>query len=172
MVMEVKLLLPEKAKTPMLVTLPGMIVFLQPTINVFVDVSIIALQFPLESYFAFPFSTDIEVKPLQPSKAFRSILVTLLEMVMEVKPLQPLKAQVSMFVTPLGMMMEVMPVFLEKAKPPMLVTLPGMMVFLQPTINVFVDVSIIALQFSLESYVTFPLSTDIEVKPLQPSKAC
>jgi len=42
-----------------------------------------------------------------------------------------------------------------------------MMVFLHPLINVFVDVSMIALQFPLESYLVFPLSTDMEVKFVQ-----
>ena len=56
-----------------------------------------------------------------------------------------------MLVTLLGMMMEVRPVQYAKAISPMLVTLLGMTVFLQPTTNVLLLVSIIALQFSRES---------------------
>ena len=47
------------------------------------------------------------------------------------------------------------------------VTVLGITVFLQPVINVFVDVSIIALQLFRESYTVFPDSTTIDVKPLQ-----
>ena len=46
-----------------------------------------------------------------------------------------------------------------------------MVVFLQPASKVFVAVSIIALQLSLESYLELPLSTTIDSKPLQPEKA-
>ena len=46
-----------------------------------------------------------------------------------------------------------------------------MVVFLQPASKVFVAVSIIALQLSLESYVELPLSTTIDSKPLQLEKA-
>ena len=50
----------------------------------------------------------------------------------------------------------------------MLVTLLGMVVFMQPEINVFEDVSIIALQLLRESYIVFPLSTFTDVKLEQP----
>ena len=46
------------------------------------------------------------------------------------------------------------------------VTELGMIVFLQPLINVFVAVSIIALQFSREPYTELPLSTFMPVKPV------
>ena len=58
----------------------------------------------------------------------------------------------------------------EKAQSPMDVTELGMVVFLQPASKVFVAVSIIALQLSLESYLELPLSTTIDFKPLQSSK--
>ena len=48
-VMLVKLLQPWKAKLPMLVTVLGITVFLQPAIKVFDDISIIALQLSLLS---------------------------------------------------------------------------------------------------------------------------
>ena len=69
-----------------------MVVFLHPTTNVFDDFSIIALQLSRESYLAFPLSTTMEVKPMQPEKEPLPILVTLLGIVREVKLLQPEKA--------------------------------------------------------------------------------
>ena len=88
MVTEVKPLQPEKAYSPIEVTELGMIVLLHPAISVFVEVSIIALQLSRESYFVFPLSTTIEVKPEQPEMAARPIEVTELGMVTEVKPVQ------------------------------------------------------------------------------------
>ena len=73
----------------MLVTLLGMVVFMQPLINVFEDVSIIALQLLRESYIVLPLSTFIDVKLEQPAKAQSPMLVTLLGMVTEVRPEQP-----------------------------------------------------------------------------------
>ena len=58
----------------------------------------------------------------------------------------------------------------EKAELPIEVTELGMVVFLQPASKVFVAVSIIALQLSLESYLELPLSTTIDFKPLQKEK--
>jgi hypothetical protein len=45
------------------------------------------------------------------------------------------------------------------------------MVFEQPLTNLFEAVSIMALQFSRESYMTLLSSTTIVINPLQPSKA-
>ena len=47
----------------------------------------------------------------------------------------------------------------ENAMSPMLFTELGMVEFLHPTIRVFLDVLIIALQFSRLSYTKFPVST-------------
>jgi len=69
-----------------------------------------------------------------------------------------------MLVTLLGMVMEVRPVQPSNALPPILVTLLGMIVFLHPVIRVFVLVSIMALQLSLESYLLLSASTLMEVK--------
>ncbi len=71
------------------VTLLGMIVFLHPTIKVFDDFSIIALQLLRESYFALLSSTLMDVRPLQPEKAPEPMDVTLLGMVTKVRPEQP-----------------------------------------------------------------------------------
>ena len=65
----------------------------------------------------------------------------------------------------------VKPLHSSNAWLPILVTELGMIVFLQPLINVFVAVSIIALQFSRESYTELPLSTIMLVRPLQPRNA-
>ena len=59
---------------------------MQPEINVFEDVSIIALQLLRESYIVLPLSTFIDVKLEQPAKAQSPMLVTLLGMVTEVRP--------------------------------------------------------------------------------------
>ena len=55
----------------------------------------------------------------------------------------------------------------EKAKSPIEVTLSGIIVAAQPAIKVLVEVSIIALQSSLESYTEFPSFTMIDLKELQ-----
>ena len=109
MVMDVRPLQSSKARPPMQVTLLGMIVFMHPLINVFVAVFIMALQLSRESYFVFPNSTLIDVKPLQPAKALSPMLVTLSGMVMEVRALQLLKASIPMLVTLFGMVTEVRP---------------------------------------------------------------
>ena len=92
-------------------------------------------------------------------------------MVMEVRLEQPEKAPFSMDVTPSGMLMEVRLEQPEKADCPMDVTASGMVVFLHPAINLFDAVSIMALHPLRESYFIFPLSTVMEVRLEQPSKA-
>lgn len=90
---------------------------------------------------------------------------------MEVRPVQKEKAYSPMFFTLLGMVMEVM-AQPSKAYSPMLVTLLGIRVLLQPTTNVFVAVSIMALQLLRESYFALSSATLMEVRMLQRSKAC
>ena len=51
------------------------------------------------------------------------------------------------------------------------VTLLGMIVFLHPAIKVLFEVSMMALQLLRESYFGFPLSTVMDVRSLQYSKA-
>ena len=60
---------PGKALSPMEVTELGMMVFLHPTTNLLVYVSIIALQLSRESYLLLSLSTTTEVSPEQPPKA-------------------------------------------------------------------------------------------------------
>ena len=67
--------------------------------------------------------------------------------------------------------MEVSAEHSEKAPFPIDVTLLGIVVFLHPIINVLDDVSIIALQLLRESYLAFPSSTTMDIKPPQPEKA-
>ena len=92
MVRLVKPLQPENAPGPIEVTELGIIVFSHPLINVFVAVSIMALQFSRESYTELPLSTFMLVKPLQLPNALLPIEVTDLGMVTLVKPLQRLNA--------------------------------------------------------------------------------
>ena len=113
------------------------------------------------------FGMVMEVRLVQPSKAWLPMLVTFLGIVIEVRPLQLLKAAAPMPVTLSGIKMEVRSVQLEKAEEPMLVTLFGIVVFGQPAIRVFEAVSIIALQLSRESYMLLSDSTTIEFKLLQ-----
>ena len=120
--MEVRLVHSEKAWFSMVVTELGITVFLHPTINLFVFVSMIALQLLRESYIGFPFSTLMEVKPLQPMKAVETIFVTVLGIISEVRPVQKEKEELPMLVTELGMVMEVRPLQPEKAELPMEVT--------------------------------------------------
>ena len=89
MVTLVRLEQPENASLPMLVTEFGITVFLHPTINVLVFVSIIALQLSRESFFVFPYSTSIVFRPEQYSKAEEPMLVTEFGMVTLVSPEQP-----------------------------------------------------------------------------------
>ena len=67
------------------------------------------------------------------------------------KPLHSRKQYFPKLVTELGIVIEVKPVQPQKQPTPKLVTELGIVVFLQPAIIVFEEVSIIALQFSLES---------------------
>ncbi len=151
----------------MLVTLLGIVVFLHPATSVLEFVSIIALQFSRESKKQFPASTVIEVRLEQYEKTLSPMLVTLLGIVMAVRLMQPENALFPISVTLLGMVMEVRPEQLENAELPLLVTLIGMMVFLHPAIRLFVFVSIIALQLSLESYVELLSSTIIVLRDEQ-----
>ena len=92
---------------------------------------------------------------------------TLLPMVTEVRLEQEERASMPMDVTLLGIVTEVRPVQYRNAPLPRDVTLLGMTVFLQPAINVLDDVLMMALQLSRESYFALPVSTMIEVRPLQ-----
>ena len=59
MVIETKLVQPKNALTPMVVTVFGMNVFLQPTTNSLVLVLMMALQFPRESKIGLSVATVI-----------------------------------------------------------------------------------------------------------------
>ena len=72
-----------------------------------------------------------------------------------------------MLVTELGIVMEVRAEQTLNAPSPMLVTELGMVVDWHPAIRVLEAVSIIALQFSRESYIVLPLSTTMEVREEQ-----
>ena len=129
-VIEVKVSHPEKAYFPTLVTEDGIVDIEQALTNVFVAVSIMALQLSRESNVLLPLSTLISVKlsqllkrhppicltdagmineviPVHPEKAFKPILITELGIVTEVKPLQLWNASEPISVTELGIVIEV-----------------------------------------------------------------
>ena len=72
-----------------------------------------------------------------------------------------------MLVTELGMVTEVREEQAWNASSPMLVTEWGMVVDWHPAISVLEAVSIMALQFSRESYIVLLLSTTMEVREEQ-----
>ena len=80
---------PSKADSLIEVTELGMIVLLQPTINLFVDVSIIALQLLRESYALLSLLTITEVRPEQLEKTLSPMELTEFGMDTEVSPEQP-----------------------------------------------------------------------------------
>ena len=193
MVIDVKLSWPSKQLEPKLVTELGMVLFLQPAINLFVEVSMIALQFSLESYIGLSAATTKLSSPMHPEKHHPPTLVMDLGMVMDVKPLQNWKQPSPKLVTDSGMMTDVKPLQnskqplpklvtdlgtvtdvklkqREKQYSPKLVTELGIVLFLQPTISLFVAVSMIALQFSLESYIGLSAATIKLSRPLQLKK--
>ena len=98
------------------------------------------------------------------------MLLTLSEMYSDVSPEQPSKAESSMLFTLSGMCIDVRPVQPEKAESPMLVTSCRIIVFLQPSISVFYDVSMMALQSCLESYFWLLFATVIDFSPVHSSK--
>ena len=106
-VIEVSPLQLSKAYSPTIFTLLGIIVLLQPCVRILEEVSIIALQLFLESYFKFSLSTFIEVRELQPEKAECPMDVTFWGIVMEVSPVQSLNAYWPMDVTLFGMVIEI-----------------------------------------------------------------
>ena len=122
-VMEVREEQSEKALRPILVTLLGIVVFLQPAMRVLVAVLIIALQFSRLSYVEFLLSTTMEVKEEHPTKAPTTMRSTLFPMVTEVREEQPEKAPSPMLVTLLGIVTEVKEEQPEKALSPIHVTL-------------------------------------------------
>ena len=68
----------------MLITEFGITVFIHPAINIFVFVSIIALQLSRESYLLFPVSTSIVIRLEHPLNNPHPILVTNFDMVTQV----------------------------------------------------------------------------------------
>ena len=88
-------------------------------------------------------------------------MVTELGMEIDVRSLQPENASCPIDLTELGMVNEVSLQHQNAASPMDLIVL-GMIVFLQPATSVLVEVSIIALQLSRESYLVLPGSTTID----------
>ena len=103
----------------------------------------------------------------QPANACSPMIIMELGMVTEVREEQPMNALSPMLVTEVGMVTEVREEQPPNASSPMLVTEVGMVVDWHPAIRVLEAVSIIALQFSRESYTVLPLSTTMEVREEQ-----
>ena len=122
----------EKADLPILFTLSGITVFLQPATRVFVAVSMMALPLFLLSYVVFPTLTTIEARLEQAEKAPLPMLVTLLGIVTDVRPEQPQKALSPMLLTLSGIVTDVSPEQPSKAYSPMLVTLSGILIDVRP----------------------------------------
>ena len=91
------------------------------------------------------------------------MVVTLLGITIDVRLLHALKANIPIEVMPLGMVI-LCDCELWKAKSPIEVTVSGITVFKLLLTNLFVVVSIMALQFSRESYTVCPASTFSSVK--------
>jgi hypothetical protein len=113
----------------------------------------------------------IEVRDSQYWKVLSPIFVTLTGITIEDKDLQNWKAHPSISVTLLGIIMEVRYLHPLKALFPILVTLLGIMVLWHPYINLFIDVSIIALHCSRLSYTVFPSATTMDVSESHDVKA-
>lgn len=88
-------------------------------------------------------------------------------MITLVRPVQCQNATSPMLVTQEGIVTLVRPEQPKNAPLPMLVTVLGIIVVLQPVTNVFVAVSMIALQFLLESYFVLLVETTMLVRFLQ-----
>ena len=107
MVIDVRLVHQPNAKSPMVVTLLGMVEFLHPNINVLLAVLIIALQFSRESNTGFSSATSIEERFEHLEKALYPISFTPIGMVIEVRPVHPENASPPMLVTLFGILMHV-----------------------------------------------------------------
>ena len=103
-----------------------------------------------------------DVREEQEAKQPNPKLVTEDGMVIDVREEQPEKQSSPKLVTEDGMSMDVREEQPEKQPFPKLVTEDGMTVVLHPRIIVLVDVFIIALQFSRESYTLLFISTVID----------
>ena len=109
MAMEIRVPMFLKAEVPMLVTVFGMTVLLQPECNSLELVMITALQSFRESYTGFPASTTICSKPSQPESALSPKEVTVFGMNNEVRPVQSANASDQMVFTEFGMVIAVRP---------------------------------------------------------------
>ena len=118
----------------MAVTPSGMTVFLQPTISLFVLVTMMALLPTGELYVLLPSSTVMDANAPQRLKGFSPMEVTEEGIVIEVNA-HALKALASMVVTELGMIIDVNELQTEKEKSPMISMVGGSVIavkFQQP----------------------------------------
>ena len=152
----------KKAVLPISFTSLGITVELDPIINSLVFVSMTALQLFRLSYRGFPSSTLMDVSPTN-GLSLSDIDSTLLGITTDVNPV-PTKALVPILLTLSGIEMDFKPKQSVNASDAIVVTPLGIMVLAQPNSNVFVFVSIMALQFSRLSYLGFLSSTIIDFK--------
>lgn len=108
---EVKLMQPENAKFPILVTESEIETLILPLGHDIKVVLFLLYKTPSSVLkVLLSLATSIDIKPVHPIKASFSMVVTELGIVMEVKPVQPLNALNLMLVTELGIVTEVNPV--------------------------------------------------------------
>ncbi len=119
---------PPKAQSHLLFILVGIIVFLLPTINVSVEVSITALQLSRESNIILFSATFIDEMLLHALKAPQQMVLTLPGIWTEIRLEQPLNAPLPMHVIPSGMWMEVIASQPEKVQSFILSTLLGIII--------------------------------------------
>ena len=120
------------------VTVLGITVFWQPTMSLFVLVSMMALPLSRESKAGLSSATVICATAEHDPKTFSPIETTELGMLIDKRFEQP-----------------------QKAQSPMAVTVLRIIVFWHPTTSVFVAVSMMALQLFRESYTVLPSATVI-----------
>ena len=131
-VMLVKDSQPKKASSPILVTLSGIVTFVNPPgTATSVSPSFVNKRLEIDLKEGLPESTEKDMRLMQPLKASSPMLVTLFGIVTLVKEEQAAKAYPPMLVTLFGIVMLVKDSQPLKACQPMLVTLPGIVMLVK-----------------------------------------
>jgi hypothetical protein len=113
----------------------------------------------------------IDVRFLQPEKTLLYSFCRPFSKVTELRSVQFEKTEALIVFTLLGITIEVNPAHPANALDSRNVTLLGMKEFLHPLIKWLEAVTMMALQFSRESYTVFPSLITIDSRPLHPGKA-
>lgn len=156
---------PEKIPLPMVVTECGIMTEVSPehSEKALSPIAVMELGIVMDSSPEHPEKTDLSIavtsfgivmdfRLKQRKKAFSPIAVTELGIVMDSSLEHPKKAHSPIVVTNSGIVMDIREQQPKNASSPIVVMVLGMMVRQQPAINLFVFVSMIALQSSLASY--------------------